>query len=125
MKEEKFPEIIVNGEWSPICGHWFWDNNHGASLFCQKLNSKYTSGTVKKRRDIPLKKNGIRIGLCRSNDTNLLFCTGGKNDLSTNAYNCVAGEKSSVEIECNLGGQKSSVDIEINGGKEPRFRYYK
>ena len=25
----------VNGQ--PICGHWFWDNNYGATEFCQRI----------------------------------------------------------------------------------------
>ena len=32
-----FPEILVDNGWHPICGHWFWNNNFGARLFCQEL----------------------------------------------------------------------------------------
>ena len=37
---------MVNGAWLPVCGRDFWDNNYGASLFCQKLDSKYTYGLI-------------------------------------------------------------------------------
>ena len=42
--EDKYPEVFWNGKWSPICGPYFWDNDFGASLFCQRLNSTYQSG---------------------------------------------------------------------------------
>ena len=34
LVEEKFPEVFWNGVWTPICGHWFWNNDYGADLFC-------------------------------------------------------------------------------------------
>lgn len=49
LKDGKYPEISIDGMWSPICGHWFWESNIGAKLFCRKLNSKYVYGTVVKR----------------------------------------------------------------------------
>ena len=42
--EEKYPEVFWNGKWSPICGPCFWNNDFGASLFCQRLSSNYQSG---------------------------------------------------------------------------------
>ena len=44
MIEDKYPEVFWNGKWSPICGPYFWNNDFGASLFCQRLNSTYQSG---------------------------------------------------------------------------------
>ena len=100
---------MVDGHWSPICGHWFWDNNYGATLFCQMLDSTYTSGIVKKRKDIPSSSDGLRIGKCTSNDNSLLTCTGGCNDLelggrcSNNHVACGAGQGVTIEIECFSG----------------------
>ena len=113
MREEKYPEIWFNHKWSPICGHHFWDNNYGATLFCRELlNSTYTYGTVTERRDIPLEIDGIRIGHCNYEDTSLFSCTGGCNDLEVGGQcsnspagygQCVAGQGATVEIECFQG----------------------
>ena len=101
LRDGKFPEVLLNGKWSPICGHWFWDNNHGADLFCQKLNPTFTSGTIIKRRDKPLESDGIRIGKCLGGDQ-WLRCSGGCNDLGTGngCAQCSAGQGASVEIHC-------------------------
>ena len=91
--------------WSPICGHWFWDNDFGATLFCQKLTSDPTStGYVIRRTDKPLEKDAIRIGKCLSNDQ-WLSCSGGCNDLGTGqgCADCDANSPASVEIKCNQG----------------------
>ena len=106
LRDGKFPEVFLNGKWSPICGHWFWDNDYGAELFCQKLDPTYTHGTVTKRRDKPLESDGIRIGKCLSGDIRggdkWLGCTGGCNDLGTGngCAQCAAGQGASVEIYC-------------------------
>ena len=46
LKYGKNPIVKTNdGKWTPICGHWFWDNNYGARLFCKQLgynNGRYT-----------------------------------------------------------------------------------
>ena len=106
LKDEKFPEVMVDGHWSPICGHWFWDNNYGATLFCQKLNSTYTYGIVNKT-EIPLASDGIKVGKCTSQDTSLSSCTGGCNDLQVGGEcsddansKCSVGQGAIVEIEC-------------------------
>ena len=71
------------------------------------LDPIYTSGIVKKHREIPLAIDGMRIGLCTSNDNSLLSCTGGCNDLKlggqcTNVYpsKCGAGQGATAEVEC-------------------------
>ena len=43
--QEKYAEIWVDGKWSPICGPGFWDNNIGATLFCQKLDQRQWTDT--------------------------------------------------------------------------------
>ena len=103
---------MVNGNWSPICGHWFWNNKYGATLFCQMLDPIYTSGIVKKHKEIPLASDGMRIGQCTSNDNSLLSCTGGCNDLELGGQcsnyhhsKCGAGQGATVEIQCLSGMQ--------------------
>ena len=110
MKKEKYPEIWFNGKWSPICGHYFWNNDYGARLFCQELNSTYTSGRVKKLNYIALASDGVRVGKCTSQDKSLLSCTGDCNDLQvggtcSNDRNgkCGVGQGATVKIECFSG----------------------
>ena len=108
LKDGKFPEVFLNGIWSPICGHYFWDTDFGAQLFCQKLTSNPAStGQVIRRTDKPLEKDAIRIGKCLSNDQ-WLSCSGGCNDLGTgkgcnNIDNCGANQPASIEIKCYQG----------------------
>merc|ERR1711899_654735 len=104
LLEEKFPEVFWNGVWTPICGHWFWNNDYGADLFCQKLDSKYVSGTVIKRKDVKLRQNGFQIGECKIDDNSLLACTGGCNDLKTGNGHCAkcgVGQKAAINIKCH------------------------
>ena len=108
LKDGKFPEVFLNGIWSPICGHWFWDTDFGANLFCQELTSDPVStGQVIRRTDKPLEKDAIRIGKCLSNDQ-WLSCSGGCNDLGTGQGcndhdNCGANSPASIEIKCSQG----------------------
>ena len=108
LKDGKFPEVFLNGTWSPICGHHFWDTDFGAQLFCQELTSNpFSNGSVIRRTDKPLEKDAIRIGKCLSNDQWLL-CSGGCNDLGTGQGcndhdNCGANHPASIEINCSQG----------------------
>ena len=107
LREEKYPEILINEKWSPICGHYFWDNNYGATLFCQKLNSTYHYGSVKNPVK-SLESDGIRVGKCTKEDNDLSSCTGACNDFPqiggqcSNSANgkCGAGQGPTIEIEC-------------------------
>ena len=107
MREEKYPEIWFNDKWSPICGHYFWNNNYGATLFCQALlNSTAASGSVK-HSGIPLASDGIRVGKCTSQDNSLSSCAGGCNDLQVGGQcsndpngKCSVGQGATIEIEC-------------------------
>ena len=113
LKEGKYPEVFLNGIWSPICGHFFWNTNYGANLFCQNLDPKFTSGIISKSHGKRLASDGIRIGKCQREDRSLLSCTGGCNDLGIGkgfgCANCEAGQLASVEIQCFTG--KSLLDF--------------
>ena len=113
LRNGKYPEIWLNNQWSPICGHYFWSNDYGATLFCQNLNSTHTYGiATKKDSAIPLTSDGIRVGACKSQDSSLSSCTGGCNDFGqTGGYcsdkkpmgGCGVGKKAMFEIECDPG----------------------
>ena len=76
------PEVEYNGRWRPICGHYFWNNNNGADLFCQQLNQGYLSGTINKGTvsEYILDTDALKIGQCNKGDS-WLRCTGGCNSL--------------------------------------------
>ena len=106
LKENKYPEVFLNGVWSPICGYNFWDFDSAANLFCKKLTSNPdATGTVKRRTDKPLESDAIRVGFCLDSDPWLSFplsCSGGNNYFETDK-GCEAGQPASMEIECTYG----------------------
>ena len=101
LGENQIAEVFFNEEWVPICGHWFWDNNIGASLFCQQLG--FESGSIKERLILPT--DGLRVGLCLHGDKWLqCSCCYNCNQLNvggpcTNG-DCTKGQKAAVSIEC-------------------------
>ena len=64
LGSDDIAEVYFNEKWVPICGHWFWDNNIGATLFCQKLG--FESGIINERFE--LTNDGLRVGKCDSGD---------------------------------------------------------
>ena len=108
------PEVEVNGRYRPICGHYFWDNNYGADLFCKELDRKYRSGKITAGYSgvfgvYNLGSDAIRIGKCREGDS-WLRCSGGCNDnqvggqcpsIRTGNGQCTAGARAGIKIECS------------------------
>ena len=71
-------EVEFNGQWVPICGHYFWDNQVGAELFCQKMG--YDSGQLSGRGSgKKYSTDSFRIGKCNGGN-NWGKCKGGCND---------------------------------------------
>ena len=110
LKYKKYPEIFLEGLWAPICGHYFWDNNNGATLFCKKLG--FDHGVVRLPKGINkiLTNDAVRIGTCVETDDNLVNCSGGCNDLAIgghcltdNQRSCSSGQEANIEIECFKG----------------------
>ena len=104
LQNNKDPEVFWDGEWRPICGHYFWDNNFGADLFCQQLG--YSSGLVKGRgQELGLPADALRVGKCSATNE-WLKCDGGQNNYAIGSdcnYGCKAGDRASIEIECKKG----------------------
>ena len=104
LNNNELAEIYQNGKWIPICGHWFWNNNKGATLFCQQLGQK--TGIVKQESiagQVPLPDDGFRIGECKTNDI-WGQCTGGCNDHTiggTLCGDCRSGAMAGLRIECS------------------------
>jgi hypothetical protein len=112
LNNNDLAEIYQNGKWIPICGHWFWNNNKGATLFCQQLG--YTIGIVKQEsiaRQVPLPDDGFRIGECETNDI-WGQCTGGCNDHTiggTHCSDCRSGAMAGLRIECSNGNGNGNL----------------
>ena len=76
LKDDGTPFIFWDGQWSPICGHYFWDNMYGANLFCKGLGYQYGELNVsQKLYDV----DSFRIGGCGVKDT-WPECKSGCND---------------------------------------------
>ena len=90
------PYLFWEGDWSPICGHWFWDNQHGAEAFCQKLG--FNGGTFNKV-DGAYDEDAIEVGKCNCGET-IESCTAGSNIYERTGW-CKAGQRMKITISCN------------------------
>ena len=96
------PEIMHNGQWSPICGHWFWhhDNNNGAATVCQTLG--FSTGT-QERTGTAYSSNAMPVGACNAGEA-LTACTGGANEWYGNLAgmngDCTAGNTVGITVTC-------------------------
>ena len=93
------PYYFYQGKFRPICGHWFWNNNDGATSFCKKLGN-YESGTVSLLRKT-YDEDAINIGECQPND-DIMKCKGGFNSYDLHEK-CKTGHKVSIGINCKPG----------------------
>ena len=99
----------------PICGHFFWDNQNGAKLFCEKMG--YTSGKLSGRGSgQKYSQDSFKIGKCNDGDK-WESCSGGCNQYesggkcndSWGSY-CTKGQEVKMTIKCS-GGVKPKVKI--------------
>ena len=103
LDADRTPWIFWRGEWEPICGHWFWDNQEGARLFCQKLG--YEDGTVERKNDV-YSRDSFMIGKCNAGDV-WGNCLGGCNEYqkgnvcSGRGERCTSSEPVKISISCN------------------------
>jgi len=96
LEKDGTPMLFWKEKWSPICGHYFWDNQHGANTFCKKLG--YPSGK-QERASAKYGEESIQIGRCNK-DVDLTECTKKK------SY-CPAKDKVAIRITCE--GLKSDT----------------
>ena len=111
LEEDGTPLFFWDRKWSPICGWSFWDDNVGATTFCNKLG--YKSGTVNKVQNrYPVAS--VRIGKCGDGDE-LTACTAGGNFLySQNDKYCYPQDAYSITIACN---EQANGNSSCNMGK--------
>jgi hypothetical protein len=98
LEKDGTPMFFWAGTWSPICGHWFKDNQFGAISFCKKLG--YTRGVLDSSTE-KYDEDSIRIGNCNEGES-LKECTGGCNDkgLGDGCAECSTGKGIRITITC-------------------------
>ena len=78
LETDGTPYVFWYNQWTPICGHYFWNNQEGAKLFCRKMG--YKSGSLSGHGSgQKYATDSFRIGECNSNDM-WENCRGGHND---------------------------------------------
>ena len=98
------PEVLYNGKYYPICGHYFWDNDNGATTFCKMLG--FHKGTYKSTRNT-YDVDSMPVGECKPGE-GLMKCTGGGNgwgNLDYRAGWCKKGQKIGVTVTCDYIGR--------------------
>lgn len=113
LEQDGTPSIFWDNLWSPICGHYFWDNQDGATKFCQKMG--YASGEHT-RLDKAYSVDAFRLGKCNENDEWDTKCSGGCNDYEIggscsnsmfSAADCTVAGKVAMTITCS--GKLNSI----------------
>ena len=100
--------IYWDNQGVPICGHYFWDNEYGATLFCKKLwfLSVKVYGGAKDFWGYSQKylNDSFRIGRCINGDE-WKICSGGCNDYQ------LGGKCNGIDGYC---GQSTTAKIYID-----------
>jgi hypothetical protein len=105
---DMYPEVSYKGKWYPICGHYFWDNNDGATSFCKQLG--FSSG-VRGKRGGTFNIDAMPVGKCKAGQR-LNQCNAGGHAWGNFNYNngwCKKGKNIAVAIKC-VGGMTSSCN---------------
>ena len=93
------PEVMYNGQWSPICGHYFWDNNNGAAAVCKILGF---SGGMLELTHTAYSSDAMPVGNCNAGEA-LTSCTHGGNDwgnFESNHGYCKTGQQVGLTVTC-------------------------
>jgi len=77
-------------DWDEICGHWFWNNNNGATAVCNRLG--YSSGTWTRTNEYAPDGQAFMIGSC-NNPSDFPNCY--------SQPNCNGGDAPTIRITCD------------------------
>jgi len=103
------PEVMYNGQWSPICGHYFWNNNNGAATVCGALG--FSGGTHQQTRRA-YSTDSMPVGSCNAGEA-LTSCTDGGNAWGNLEYQngwCKAGTSVSITVTCGAKIEDGSTE---------------
>jgi len=110
------PWVYSSGKWYPICGHYFWDDNNGATKVCQQLG--FSSGKKDKKKSPAYSKDAMPVGECKSGES-LTACTDGGNAWGNFGWrnnDCRKGKKVRCLVKCYGGGNQKSHSCASGGG---------
>ena len=97
---ERFvPEVLFEGNYYPICGHYFWDNDYGAETICKALGF---DGGAKTNTAAKYEEHAMPVGKCNQGEA-LDKCTGGGNgwgDFDYQSSWCTSGNGIGVDVTC-------------------------
>merc|ERR1719210_2960474 len=95
------PEIFANGNWVPICGHWFWNNENGANTFCRQLG--YLTGNLI-ATERKLATDAMYVGSCKAGEDlhscSEGCCSDGCRKGSVGCGDCGAGKNGGITMTC-------------------------
>merc|ERR1712166_1611066 len=103
------PEVMYDGQWSPICGHYFWNNNNGAATVCKALG--FSGGTQQQTRRA-YSTDSMPVGSCNAGES-LTSCTAGGNGWGKFEYQngwCKAGTSVSITVTCGAKIEDESTE---------------
>ena len=98
------PEVLYQGNYYPICGHFFWDSQDGAATVCKNLG--FSGGELKnwpvRSSNEGYTKDAMPVGTCDVSQ-HLDKCTDGGNawgDLGYGNGFCRMGNHVKIEVTC-------------------------
>jgi len=107
------PEVYIEGDMHPVCGHYFWDfSNAAAQTICASIGE---SGGRLERTRFPLPRNGARFNRCHRRFDNLSAC--GPQGVKVGGL-CAKGDRAGITITCENGvrdGASPNIQRRKNG----------
>merc|ERR1712196_543517 len=91
-------EIYRAGKWGTLCGHFWWDNDHGASMICKQVGYPAGGKQMRKGTGLPGPSDMvITTGnrLCSGSEKNIFEC-----ELKRGEFHDCDHEKD-VGVECS------------------------
>merc|ERR1719291_446774 len=110
---EKFvPYVCYNGEFYRICGHFFWDNDDGATTVCKALGFNSGKRPDSGDRSLGLSEDAMPVGTCKAGES-LDKCTGSPGfnawgDFGNHNGWCKAGQNAGFRMYCDSGSGSTS-----------------
>jgi len=98
-----YPEVLYGSNYYPICGHYFWDNDNGATSVCKAMGFSGGIGRRKKTR-ATYSKDAMPVGRCNAGQA-VDRCTAGANywgNLNGLNGRCKRGQAVGVQVKCSV-----------------------
>ena len=110
--------IFVEGDFHPICGHFFWNDKNGANLFCKKLGYESADLNIS---GVTISTAAVMVGRCKAQDTDIAQCTGGLCNTmeiggTCSTAKCLPGNNG-IKIACH-GGLNRPQSCEEDGNND-------